>query len=94
MVSAHCRSENPVGGLAASHCFREYTENVAPPFYTRDGAMSLRHLLFDIRRDCIAIDYFRFMIAATIADTAPIAAPIAAKIDTDTNAPPVTAGWR
>lgn len=60
----------------------------------RDGAMSLRQLLFDTRCDCIAIGYFLFLIAATIAATAPIAAPIAAKIDTDTNAPPVTAGWR
>lgn len=56
--------------------------------------MSLRQLLFDTRCDCIAIDYFRFLIAATIAAIAQIAAPIAAKIDTDTNAPPVTAGWR
>lgn len=94
MALAHCRSENPVGEPAVSHRFRQYRENVAPPFYMRDGAMSLRQLLFDTRRDCIAIDYFRFLIAATIVAIAPIAAPIAAKIDTETNAPPVTAGWR
>ena len=84
MASAHCRSENPVGGLAASHRFRKYTENVAPPFYTRGGATSLRQLLFDTRCDCIAIGYFLFLIAATIAATAPIAAPMTAKTDTVT----------
>lgn len=50
----------------------------------RDGAMSLRQLLFDTRRDCIAIGYFRFRIAATIAATVPIAAPMAANIETVT----------
>ena len=83
MASAHCRSENPVGGLAASHRFRKYTENVAPPFYTRDGATSLRLLFSGIRR-YIAIGYFLFLIAATIAATAPIAAPMTAKTDTVT----------
>ena len=81
MAPAHCRSENPVGGLAASHRFRKYTENVAPPFYTRGGAKSLRLLLFVIWR-YIAIGYFRFLIAATIAATAPIAAPITTNIET------------
>lgn len=84
MALAHCRSENPVGEPAVSHRFRKYTENIAPPFYTRDGAKSLRQLLFDTRRDCIAIGYFLFLIAATIAATAPIAAPMAANIETVT----------
>ena len=38
MASTHCRSENPVGRPAASHHFRKYTENVAPPFYTKSGS--------------------------------------------------------
>lgn len=83
MTPAHCRSENPVGGSVASHRFRKYTENVAPPFYTRDGATSLRQLLFDTWR-YIAIYYFLFLKAETIAATAPIAAPMTAKIDTVT----------
>ena len=85
MALAHCRSENPVGEPAASHRFKKYTENVAaPPFYTRGGATSLHQLLFDTWRDCIAIGYFLFLIAATIAATAPIAAPMTANIETVT----------
>lgn len=83
MTPAHCRSENPVGGSVASHRFRKYTEDFAPPFYTRDGAKSLRLLLSGIR--CyIAIGYFLFLIAATIAATAPIAAPMTTNIETVT----------
>lgn len=84
MAPAHCRSENPVGGLAASHRFRKYTENVAPPFYTRGGVTSLRQLLFDTRCDCIAIGYFLFLISATIAAAAPMTAPMTANIETVT----------
>ena len=50
--------------------------DATPPFYTRGGVTSLRQLLFDTRCDCIAIGYFLFLIAATIAAAAPMTANI------------------